>query len=343
LLLDEPASGLSDRETRGFVTLLRALASDGMAILLVEHDVGLVMEVCARVHVLNYGALLAVGTSVEIRRNQAVLDAYLGSSNAEVRVESARPAAPATPSNASSARRGEPSSPPVLELRNIHAAYQGIEVLRGVDLAVPRGSVVALLGPNGAGKTTTVKVASGQMAPSLGCVHLAGRHVNGVPGHALTRVGLCAVPEGRGVFPNLTVREHITMASYSGVSVSDLEERTYSLFPRLSERRSQLAGTLSGGEQQMLAVARALATEPAILLLDELSIGLAPILVEELYEIVARIARDGVSILMVEQFARIVLGVADVAVVMARGRVTAAGPPGELEAELESAYLGANL
>ena len=216
-------------------------------------------------------------------------------------------------------------------------------MLRGVDLAVSRGSVVALLGPNGAGKTTTVKVASGQMAPSLGCVHLAGRHVNGVPGHALTRIGLCAVPEGRGVFPNLTVREHITMASYSGTSVSDLEDRTYSLFPRLSDRRSQLAGTLSGGEQQMLAVARALATEPAILLLDELSIGLAPLLVEELYEIVVRIAGDGVSILMVEQFARIVLGVADVAVVMARGTVTAVGPPGELEAELESAYLGANL
>jgi len=343
LLLDEPASGLSDHETRGFVALLRALASEGMAILLVEHDVGLVMEVCARVHVLNYGALLAVGTSVEIRRNQSVLDAYLGSADARPHAEWARPSSPAPPSNETSARPGAPSATPILELRNIHAAYNGIEVLRGVDLAVSRGSVVALLGPNGAGKTTTVKVASGQMAPSLGCVHLAGRHVNGVPGHALTRIGLCAVPEGRGVFPNLTVREHITMASYSGTSVSDLEDRTYSLFPRLSDRRSQLAGTLSGGEQQMLAVARALATEPAILLLDELSIGLAPLLVEELYEIVVRIAGDGVSILMVEQFARIVLGVADVAVVMARGTVTAVGPPGELEAELESAYLGANL
>ncbi len=343
LLLDEPASGLSDAETRDFVALLRALASEGMAILLVEHDVGLVMEVCASIHVLNYGALLAVGTSVEIRRNEAVLDAYLGRADAHARSARPRPSIPATPASEAPSRQHRSSAVPVLELRDVHAAYRGIEVLRGVDLVVPRGRVVALLGANGAGKTTTLRVASGQLVPTRGCVHLAGRHVNGVLGQALPRVGLCTIPEGRGVFPNLTVRENLTMASYTGVSGSEIEDRAFRFFPRLGGRRAQLAGTLSGGEQQMLAVARALATEPAVLLLDELSIGLAPIVVEELYGLVAEIAKDGVSILVVEQFARVVLGVADVAVVMARGRVTAAGPPAELEADLASAYLGANL
>lgn len=335
LLLDEPASGLSDNETRGLVSLLRELAAEGMAVLLVEHDVGLVMEVCASVHVLNFGAVLAAGTSVEIRRNQAVLDAYLGSKRGGARVERPRSSPPID--------RSEPAPPPILELRNIHAAYRGIEVLRGVDLVVPRGGVVALLGPNGAGKTTTLRIASRQLVPTRGCLHLAGRHVNGVLGQMLPRVGVCMIPEGRGVFPNLTVRENLTMASYAGGSESEIEERAFGLFPRLGERRNQLAGTLSGGEQQMLAVARALATDPAVLLLDELSNGLAPMIVEELYEKVAEIARAGVSILVVEQFARAVLGVADVAVVMTRGRVSAAGPPAELEAGLASAYLGASL
>jgi ABC-type branched-subunit amino acid transport system ATPase component len=350
LLLDEPASGLSDHETRGLVALLRELAAEGMAVLLVEHDVGLVMEVCGSVHVLNFGALLAVGTSVEIRRNQAVLDAYLGSKGGGTRGERARPSPPIVHSSTDSStelaahdRDREQAATPVLELRNIHAAYRGIEVLRGVNLAVPRGGVVALLGPNGAGKTTALRIASRQMVPTRGCVHLAGRHVNGVLGQMLPRVGLCTIPEGRGVFPNLTVRENLTMASYAGGSESEIEERAFGFFPRLGERRTQLAGTLSGGEQQMLAVARALATDPAVLLLDELSNGLAPMMVEELYGMVAEIAREGVSILVVEQFARAVLGVADVAVVMTRGRVTAAGPPAELEAGLASAYLGASL
>jgi branched-chain amino acid transport system ATP-binding protein len=350
LLLDEPASGLSDHETRDFVTLLQALAAEGMAVLLVEHDVGLVMEVCASVHVLNFGAVLAVGTAVEIRRNQAVLDAYLGSQGGGSRAAPARPSlgVPDPPRGIPArARSGErdlqPVPPPALELRNIHAAYRGIEVLRGVDLAVPQGAVMALLGPNGAGKTTALRIASRQMVPTRGCVHLAGRHVNGVLGQMLPRIGLCTIPEGRGVFPNLTVRENLTMASYAGGSGAEIEERAFGFFPRLGERRSQLAGTLSGGEQQMLAVARALATDPAVLLLDELSNGLAPMIVEELYGMVAEIARAGVSILVVEQFARAVLGVADLAAVMTRGRVTAAGPPAELEAELASAYLGASL
>ena len=231
---------------------------------------------------------------------------------------------------------------PLLELRDVRAAYGKIEVLHGVDLVVPEGSVVALLGPNGGGKTTTLKVASGQMTPTSGCVHIAGRHVNGASADALSRLGVCTIPEGRGIFPNLSVRENLRMATYGGVDMEEVETIAYTRFPRLGERRSQVAGTLSGGEQQMLSLARGLAVNPALLLLDELSMGLAPIIVEQLYEIVGHIAEEGVSILVVEQFARTVLGVADYAAIMLHGRITSVGQPADLEEELSAAYLGAS-
>jgi branched-chain amino acid transport system ATP-binding protein len=231
---------------------------------------------------------------------------------------------------------------PVLELIGVRAGYGRIEVLQGVDLVVPSGAVVALLGPNGAGKTTTLKVVSGQIVPNAGCVHVAGRHVNGASPDALARAGVCTIPEGRGVFPNLTVRENLEMATFRGPSLADMEEVTYARFPRLAQKRAQLAGTMSGGEQQMLALSRALATDPALLLLDELSMGLAPIIVSELYEAVGQVAAAGVSILVVEQFARTVLGVADYAALMLNGRVVQVGEPADIEDELTAAYLGAH-
>lgn len=246
-----------------------------------------------------------------------------------------------TPAGARSATDAGEPEPPVLELAGVRAAYGRIEVLHGVDLAVPRGTVMALLGPNGGGKTTTLKVASGQVPATAGCVHIGGRHVNGVAPDALARIGVCTIPEGRGVFPNLTVRENLRMITFGGVKQADVEERAYTRFPRLGERRGQLAGTMSGGEQQMLAMARGLAVDPSLLFLDELSMGLAPLIVEELYEIVAHIAKTGVSILVVEQFARTVLGVADLAAIMLHGQVTAVGTPEEIAPELEAAYLGA--
>ncbi len=229
----------------------------------------------------------------------------------------------------------------LLEFRGVRAAYDQIEVLFGVDLEVPAGTVVALLGPNGAGKTTALKVAAGLHPVLAGDVLIAGRRVNGAAPEELARRGLTLVPEGRGVFPNLSVRENLRMMTYTGASMAAVEEEAYSRFPRLQERRRQLAGTLSGGEQQMLAMARGLATHPALLLLDELSMGLAPIIVEELYALVAQIAREGVSILVVEQFASTVLGVADLAAVLVHGRVARVGTPAELEHELSKAYLGA--
>ncbi len=232
-------------------------------------------------------------------------------------------------------------STPILELRNIRASYGSIEVLHGVNLTVGRGEVVALLGPNGAGKSTMIKVASGILRPSAGQLMIAGRDATGASANALARAGLCTIPEGRGIFPNLTVRENLLMATYSGHKLSDIEQSTYARFPRLADRRSQLAGTMSGGEQQMLSLARALATDPVILLLDELSMGLAPLIVSELYQQVAAIAAEGVSVLVVEQFARAVLGVADQAVLLAQGKVQASGKASEIgEDVLASAYLG---
>ena len=229
---------------------------------------------------------------------------------------------------------------PLLELVGVKAAYGTIEVLHGVDLAVPQGSVVALLGPNGAGKSTILKVCSGQLGTTAGEVRLAGRVINGASADELARLGMCTVPEGRGVFPNLTVRENLWMNTFAGVSLAEVEEVAYDRFPRLGERRKQLAGTLSGGEQQMLAMARALGTNPAMLLLDELSMGLAPLVVADLYEIVAQVSEEGVSILVSEQFARTVLGIAQLAAIVLHGRVTRVGTPAELEDELSAAYLG---
>jgi branched-chain amino acid transport system ATP-binding protein len=233
-----------------------------------------------------------------------------------------------------------PGATPLVELRSVSAGYGTIEVLHGVDLVLEPGEVLAVLGPNGAGKTTMLSVLAGLHPLSGGDVLVAGRRVNGARGEDLARVGVCLVPEGRGVFPNLTVRENLRMATYTGRRLAEVEEVAYGRFPRLGERRRQLAGTLSGGEQQMLALARGLATDPAVLLLDELSMGLAPLVVEQLYEQVASLARSGVSVLVVEQFAGVVLGVAHRAAIMLHGAIAEVGPPSEIQTKLSSAYLG---
>jgi branched-chain amino acid transport system ATP-binding protein len=229
---------------------------------------------------------------------------------------------------------------PMIELRGIRAGYGAIEALHGVNLSVPTGGVLAVLGPNGAGKSTMLRIVAGIHTPSEGDVFLGGRRVNGVDPVSLARAGLCTIPEGRGIFPNLTVRENLQMVTYRGKSRKDVEERAFSYFPRLSERRTQMAGTMSGGEQQMLAVARAIASDPSVLLLDELSMGLAPLIVDQLYDAVRTISAEGVTILVVEQFAAAVLDVADTAAVMVNGRVVLTGTPSEVEADLANVYLG---
>lgn len=229
---------------------------------------------------------------------------------------------------------------PVVELLGVRAAYGAIEVLKGVDLTVPAGSVVALLGPNGGGKTTTMKIVSGLMPSTSGELRISGRNVTGITATEASRLGICSIPEGRGVFANLTVRENLWVATGTGRKRSEIEDAAYVRFPKLAERRNQLAGSMSGGEQQMLSLSRALGTDPVVLLLDELSMGLAPMIVSQMYDIVGQLAAEGISILVAEQFARVVLPIADTAALMLGGRVVRVGRPAEIEDELSTTYLG---
>jgi branched-chain amino acid transport system ATP-binding protein len=231
--------------------------------------------------------------------------------------------------------------PPAIELVDLRAAYGRIEVLHGIDLVVPPGSIFALLGPNGAGKTTMIKVVDGRLPASSGCVHIGGKHVNDVSADKLALAGVCSIPEGRAVFPNLTVTENLRIAACSrpGLEEDDVTERSFACFPRLAERRHQLAGRLSGGEQQMLAMARAVASDPSLLLVDELSMGLAPKVVDELYDVLVRLADEGMTLFLVEQFARTAMAIADYCAVMSHGKVVAVGEPEDLE-DVADAYLG---
>ncbi|HWE69769.1 MAG TPA: ABC transporter ATP-binding protein [Acidimicrobiales bacterium] len=232
------------------------------------------------------------------------------------------------------------ASSPGLSVRGLRAAYGRIEVLHGVDLTVPAGSVFALLGPNGAGKSTLLKVINGQLPATDGEVLVGDRPVRKVPTEKLARTGLCSIPEGRGIFPNLTVRENLKIWTYrGGLSTKTVEEKTYATFPRLAERRKQLAGTMSGGEQQMLAISRALVTDPKVLLLDELSMGLAPIIVTELYELVSALADQGKTILLVEQFVTTALLVATRAAIMVHGKIEQEGTPEDMGTAALSVYL----
>jgi len=231
-------------------------------------------------------------------------------------------------------------APAPLMLRDVRAGYGRIEVLHGIDIDVRRGTVTALLGPNGAGKTTALGVMSGLLTPSAGCRHVEGRHLNSAQAEDLARIGICHIREGRSIFPNLSVADNLTVAASCGASSERIAEVAFALFPRLKERRRQLAGSLSGGEKQMLALARGLGSDPAVLLVDELSMGLAPLVVTELYESVAEIARAGVSVLVVEQFATIGLRYATQVYVMAHGVIGYAGPSEGALGAVHAAYLG---
>jgi branched-chain amino acid transport system ATP-binding protein len=231
----------------------------------------------------------------------------------------------------------------LLTVDRIEVRYGAIAALKGISFSVREGEIVALLGANGAGKTTTQKTVSGMLRPALGSVTFAGKRIDGIPAHELIRLGICHVPEGRHVFPRMTVAENLEMGAFRFRSVDQADlERVFELFPRLKERIKQQAGTLSGGEQQMLAIGRALMGKPRLLLLDEPSMGLAPLIVAQIFEIIREINNGGVTVLVVEQNAAQALGLANRGYVLETGEIVLEGTGQELLADdrIRAAYLG---
>lgn len=227
-----------------------------------------------------------------------------------------------------------------LELRNVTAGYGGVVVLRDIDLVVPAGNVVALLGANGAGKTTMLRVASALLRPRSGSIVLDSNDVSDHDAHEIAARGICHVTEGRCIFPELTVRENLRLFG-SPADEATAEERAIAAFPKLGQRRNQVAGTMSGGEQQMLAVSRAYARRSSVVLLDEMSMGLAPIIVDEIIEFLKHLVTSGVSLLLVEQYVAKALELADKVYVLDRGRIVFAGEPAEVnDTTLLAGYLG---
>ena len=308
----------------------------------------LVMSICAQVDVLDNGSVIAHGDPAAVQADRAVQEAYLGG---ETKATTPAPATvrttedhPRDDHQAEAQPTATDSAPLALSAVDVRAGYGRIEVLHGVTLAVRSGTSMALLGPNGAGKTTLLNAISGQIPLTAGTVEVSGRPLKRNATEHLARSGVCMIPEGRSIFPNLTVSENLLMYTFrqAGMKSAKVEEQAFERFPALANRRKQVAGTLSGGEQRMLAMARALTTQPQILLLDELSMGLAPIIVDQLYDIVGQlVASEGLTIVMVEQFVQTALSIADEAAIMVNGSLVKQGKPSDIRSEVVSAYLGA--
>ena len=316
LLLDEPAAGMNPTEKIELMKLIRFTQGKfGLAVLLVEHDMRVVMGICERIAVLDYGKKIAEGTAQEIRHNPMVIAAYLGRKL-------------------------------MLEILDLEVCYGSITALQGVSAKVEKGTIVTLVGANGAGKTTTLRAISGVIKARSGKISFNGEEITNKPPHKIVARGIAQCPEGRMVFANLTVLENLKMGAYlrrdkAGIA-NDLEF-VFGIFPRLQERQKQTAGTLSGGEQQMLAIGRALMSKPKCLMLDEPSLGIAPILVQTIFDKIVEINKAlGITILLVEQNANLALEISHYGYVLETGRVLLHDRSAALREneEIRAAYLG---
>jgi sulfate-transporting ATPase len=329
LLLDEPAAGLSGQELRELAMVVTSLAREwGMAVLLIEHDIEFVLQTCDELEVIDFGRTISRGTPDVVRNDPAVITAYLGTATA-TRAEQANGDEPAP-----APRPARPHADAVLVASGLTAGYGAVPTIRDVDLELRPGELVALLGPNGAGKSTTLRTLAGGLSTMSGEVRLDGK-VTRAPLHVRAREGIAYIPEERSVFRSLSCRDNLRLSD------CDLD-RALAIFPALKPRLGIPGGMLSGGEQQMLALGRALSRKPRIIIADELSLGLAPLIVEELLDVLRAAAEDGAAVLLVEQHVRQALSFADYAHVMRRGRIelsdTAANMTERID-EIEQTYL----
>ena len=323
----QPGWGRGDTEALG--DLLRRIADAGVAVIIVEHDMSLVMGISDHIYVLDAGRCIAEGPPASVRANQDVRRAYLGDSEFAGR---GRP------------EGWQPKSDNVLDVTGLTSAYGALPVLEGIELSVRDGEMVAVLGANGAGKSTLMRTITGLHRPESGNVLFLGREVTNLSANRIAGQGLVLVPEGRQVFPELTVVDNIRLGAYTRTDFDDTAEIKQMLarFPKLRERASSRAGLLSGGEQQRLAIARGLVAKPKILLLDEPSLGLAPALINELFEVLAELRDEGITILLVDQMAALALAIADRGYILESGRIVHEGTTAEIRNDpaLEQAYLG---
>ena len=340
LMLDEPTAGLTADEVIEVGRLLRSVRTpDGkpLTIILVEHNVPFVFGLCDRVTAVDKGLVIACGTPQEVRETRSVIDSYLGSA-ATGSAPMAAPAAPRGPTNV--------ETQPLLEVRGLSAGYGRMTVVRDIDLSVRAGDLIVLCGRNGAGKSTILNSIVGQPCPSSGEVTWGGKRIDGMSVSSIVRAGIGLVPQERGVISGQSVNANLLLSTSGlGLSSAEFDQRCgeiYARFPKLLERREQLAGTLSGGERQMLAIAKVLIRRPRLILLDEPTTGLAPTIVDELQKIVVDINAQGIALIVAEQNVDWIASIASRAYLLENGRILSSGDPTEVirQEQIIESYLG---
>ena len=336
LLLDEIAGGLIDSEVEELQTLIDDLKRSGITLIIIEHVLNVMFAHSDKILVLNFGQKLAEGTPDEIVKDERVIEVYLGEE------EQAKPLmvaeAPALADTGNGKR-------PLLEVSNLNAGYGDFQALFDVSLDIHKGEIVGLIGLNGAGKTTLIRAIARQIPWLSGNVSFADNSLAALKSHHVTALGIAQSIEGRKIFPRMTVKENLEIGAYPPRARNKRAEtlqRVFTLFPRLEERQSQLGGTLSGGEQQMLAIGRALMSLPELIIFDEVSLGLAPLIIEDLYRAIREINKLGTTVFLVEQNVHRSLGIAHRAYILERGRITLSGTAVELSKNtaVREAYFG---